>query len=50
MLLTFRDVAILVPHKDHLFGQDLSLVEEQYNLVETLEKILVVVAELLDLV
>ena len=50
MLLTFRDVAILVPHEDHLFGQDLSLVEEQYNLVETLEKILVVVAELLDLV
>ena len=44
------DVAVLVPLEDHLLAQDLSLVEEKHDLVETLEKVLVVVTIFLDLV
>ena len=44
------DVSVLVPLEDDLLGQDLSLVEEHHDLLERLEKALVVVAVLLDLV
>ena len=42
-------VAVLVPLEDHLLRQHLSLVEQQYDLVETLQEVLVVVTELLNL-
>ena len=42
-------VAILVPLEDHLLGQHLSLVEQQYDLVEALQEVLIVVTELLNL-
>ena len=44
------DVAVLVPLEDHLLAQDLSLVEEKHDLVETLEEVLVVVTIFLNLV
>ena len=42
-------VAVLVPLEDYLLRQHLSLVEQQYDLVETLQEVLVVVTELLNL-
>ena len=44
------NVSILVPLEDDLLAQHLSLVKQEYDLVEALEKVLVVVAILLDLV
>ena len=45
-----RHVPILVPLEDDLLAQHLSLVKQEHDLVEALEKVLVVVAILLDLV
>ena len=45
-----RDVAVLVPLEDDLLAKHLGLVEQQDDLVEALEKVLVVVAILLNLV
>ena len=42
-------MTILVPLEDHLLRQHLSLVEQQYDLVEALQEVLIVVAELLNL-
>ena len=44
------DVAVLVPLEDDLLAKHLGLVEQQDDLVEALEKVLVVVAILLNLV
>ena len=44
------DVAVLVPLEDDLLTEHLGLVEQQDDLVEALEKVLVVVAILLNLV
>lgn len=44
------DVAVLVPLEDNLLAEHLGLVEQQDDLVEALEKVLVVVAILLNLV
>merc|ERR1719195_2246927 len=44
------NVAVLVPLEDNLLAEDLSLVEEEHDLVEALEETLVVVAVFLDLV
>ena len=44
------DVAVLVPLEDHLLAEHLGLVEQEDDLVEALEKVLVVVAILLNLV
>jgi len=43
-------VAVLVPLEDDLLTEHLGLVEQQDDLVEALEKVLVVVAILLNLV
>ena len=42
-------MAVLVPLEDNLLGQHLSLVEQQYDLVEALQEVLIVVTELLNL-
>merc|ERR1712038_1414298 len=44
------NVVVLVPLEDDLLAEDLSLVEEEHDLVEALEETLVVVAVFLDLV
>ena len=43
-------VPILVPLEDNLLTMHVSLVKQEHHLVEALEKVLVVVAILLDLV
>ena len=43
-------MAILVPLEDDLLAEDLSLVEEEHDLVETLQEALVVITIFLDLV
>ena len=43
-------MTVLVPLEDDLLAEDLSLVEEEHDLVEALEETLVVVAVFLDLI